>query len=112
MELHWFVYKNVASRMLNTDAMVSKMSGVKWDQKEISTSHSPFVDSLVQDMTVLNGRLLSLGDKRVPKKALQTLWNELLLILNRVFIEGYVSRCGCLMFPVGWLMLGPCLVDV
>jgi hypothetical protein len=68
--------------------MVSKMSGVRWDLKEVNTEHSPFVDSLVQDVNVVHGRLQSLGERRIPPKAYTTLWTELFLLVNRVFVEG------------------------
>lgn len=88
VELHWFVYKNAATRILNYDAMVQKVTNSKWDQKEIATEHSEYVNSLVQDVVVLHGRLQSLGEKRVPAKAAKTLWTEVLNLLNRIFIEG------------------------
>jgi hypothetical protein len=87
-ELHRFVYKNVATKLLNKENMVNKMTSARFDQKDVTTVHNPYVDSLVQDVNVINGRLSSLGDKRIPKKAQAMLWVELFNIMNRVFIEG------------------------
>lgn len=94
IELQWISYKNMAARILDTNAMVAKMSGVRWDLKEITSEHNAYVDSLVQDVNIVHGRLQSLGQKRIPPQANKTLWTELFLIVNRVFVEGCVQQAA------------------
>ena len=54
----------------------------------MTTDHSNYVDVLIADFRVVATRLDTLGDKRVPPAALNTIWREFYEISNMGFVEG------------------------
>ncbi|EDQ90303.1 uncharacterized protein MONBRDRAFT_32036 [Monosiga brevicollis MX1] len=94
-ELRWYIYKNVVFRMMPSDKMTAALDGLKWDVKEITTEHSPYVDELIADVRVIHTRLDLLGTKRLPEPALKTIWNEIYSVTNMAFVDGFASAKKC-----------------
>jgi hypothetical protein len=73
---------------LSSQVPHSALPSVKWDIKEMTTDHSNYVDVLIADFRVVATRLDTLGDRRVPPAALNTIWREFYEISNMGFVEG------------------------
>ncbi len=61
-EVRWYMYKNMAGKLIDIDDIVGKMAAVKWDVKDMRSDHNTYVDKFVQDFKIIAGRLSSLGE--------------------------------------------------
>eukprot|EP00124_Ichthyophonus_hoferi_P005077 Ihof_evm1s661 gene=Ihof_evmTU1s661 len=56
-ELCVYIYNTIATRLLNYETMLSEMTRVRWDPKDITTQHNPYVDVMVRELSGFSARL-------------------------------------------------------
>jgi hypothetical protein len=95
-ELRRPVYRGVAVRSVNIDACLQMMLNVKWDIKDIMSQHSPYVDSLLQELQLFDQHL-EVVSKRVPipKAVSDALWEHLVRVSCSTFVEGFAAAKKC-----------------
>lgn len=95
-ELRKPVYWSVSCRVINYDAVIHQISTVKWDVKEIMSQHNHYIDFLIKAFASFNNYLTDLGRNiPVPRPTYNHLWDQILRISARTFVEGYASAKKC-----------------
>lgn len=91
------VFRTIAEKTIHYDQILHMMSSVKWDLKEIMSQHSPYVDSLVQEYQILQRKLQTISSSvPVPNDSMLALWENVIILSNRLFVDGYsnVKKCS------------------
>ena len=57
MDLRLPIYNGVASRAISYNTLITQMSQVKWDLKEITSEQSPYVEFILTQFRSLKDRL-------------------------------------------------------
>ncbi|XP_052286176.1 syndetin-like isoform X2 [Dreissena polymorpha] len=95
-ELRKPVYWAVSSRVINYEIVLQHMASVRWDVKEIMSQHNSYIDVLIQAFKTFNTQL---GDickmLPVPRATYDNLWDQIVRISARTFVEGYASAKKC-----------------
>ncbi|OQR71010.1 coiled-coil domain-containing protein 132-like [Tropilaelaps mercedesae] len=91
-ELYHAVYLAVPAKFLALPQLLESMSNVNWDLKDIQTQHSPYVDSLLQQLINLEQ---TLWDSHLPESVLKNFWIVTLRLCSQAFIEGFANAKKC-----------------
>ncbi|XP_072029065.1 syndetin-like isoform X2 [Amphiura filiformis] len=95
-ELRRPVYRGVASRCIDFEKILQLMFTVKWDIKDIMSQHSAYVDVLLQEFQIFSNRLTDVNRRvPVPTEVYTILWEHIIRLANRTFVEGYASARKC-----------------
>ena len=90
----------VSVKSIQYENIVSLMSQVKWDIKEILSLHNNYVDLLLTELQIFSMRLAEVCNNQlkeisVPKEVNDLLWENVLRLANRTFIEGFSQAKKC-----------------
>jgi len=90
------VYLCAVSRVIDTGSVLSLMSRVSWDQREVVTQHSAYVEQLLALLKEFSCCLDAVGSQ-VPlsPQVLAALWLAAVTLANRTFLEGFSSAKKC-----------------
>lgn len=90
----------VSVKSIQYENIVSLMSQVKWDIKEILSLHNNYVDLLLRELQIFSMRLVEVCNNQlkeisIPKEVNDLLWENVLRLANRTFIEGFSQAKKC-----------------
>lgn len=90
----------VAVKSISYEHIVSMMAQIKWDIKEILSMHNTYVDILLRELHMFNARYEEITkqhftDITLPKQVYNLLWEQILRLSNRAFIEGFSQTKKC-----------------
>eukprot|EP00047_Mylnosiga_fluctuans_P001654 m.221299 g.221299 ORF g.221299 m.221299 type:complete len:982 (-) comp10558_c0_seq1:166-3111(-) len=94
-EMRRFIYRNGAAKLLDYKRLLGEMTAIKWDYKEVPMQHNGYVDSIVAECTSVQTRIAAMGDRGFPAIGRATLWEELLLQLAMLLVDGYAAAKKC-----------------
>lgn len=93
------VYMFVAVKSVEYESVLSQMCLVKWDVREIMSQHNRYVDLLLRELQIFSMRLTDIANEAlgiaIPKEANDLLWEHVLRLANRTFIEGFAHAKKC-----------------
>lgn len=93
-------YKWVTVKAVPYDQIVQMMSNTNWNIREIPSIHNSYVDLLLRELQVFSMRLNEVFAKqmngtKVPDEVYGVLWENVLRLANRTFIEGFSQSKKC-----------------
>ena len=97
-ELREPVYMHVAARYIHHEQVVQSMERVNWEVKEIMSQHNLYVDQLIQDLYLFRLKetdLIQFNRCLSSESASQILWNQVLKLVNFIFIDGFSTAKKC-----------------
>ncbi|XP_052801392.1 syndetin-like [Mya arenaria] len=95
-ELRKPVYWSVSLRVIPYDTVLQHMATVRWDVKEIMSQHNTYVDVLMQAYMSFDTRLADMCKQMpVPRATYDHLWDQILRLSARTFVEGYANAKKC-----------------
>eukprot|EP00123_Amoebidium_parasiticum_P003754 comp15060_c1_seq1/m.11702 comp15060_c1_seq1/g.11702 ORF comp15060_c1_seq1/g.11702 comp15060_c1_seq1/m.11702 type:complete len:514 (-) comp15060_c1_seq1:501-2042(-) len=95
-ELREYIYRTIAARLLNYEAVLAEMVNIKWDLRDITTQHNRYVDIMLAELTGFASRLGAIASTRhVPARVQQVLWEQVIRFTMFVFIEGFANARRC-----------------
>lgn len=93
------VYFFVSVKGVDYEKILSQMSFVRWDVREIMSQHNEYVNLMLHEMNIFNNRVMAVQRDHlgieIPKEAQNLLWEQLLRLMNRTFIEGFSHAKKC-----------------
>ncbi|XP_034238333.1 syndetin isoform X2 [Thrips palmi] len=90
------VYACISGRALDLRTMLNMMARVNWEIKEVSSQHSPYVDSVLRDMQIFSMRLEEAASHLfISKDVHNTLWEALVIVCCSTFVEGFSNAKKC-----------------
>ncbi|CAG2107981.1 unnamed protein product [Medioppia subpectinata] len=94
------VYMWVTVRCVQYENIVSMMATTQWNIREILSMHNSYVDLLLRELQIFSMRLNEVFVKQlmgieIPKEVYQCLWEHVLRLSNRTFIEGFSLSKKC-----------------
>lgn len=95
VELREPIYMHVAAKYIQHEQVLQSMERVNWEVKEIMSQHNLYVDQLIQDLYVFRLKetdLIQFGRKLSSESASQILWNQVLKLVNFIFIDGFATK--------------------
>ncbi|XP_065897412.1 syndetin-like isoform X2 [Dysidea avara] len=95
-ELRKPVYSQVSKKAINYAQMLTHMTTVKWDIKEIMSQHSQYVDNLLKEFADFGDKISRIErDIGIPEQTYQILWEMAIRMANRTFVEGFSQAKKC-----------------
>ena len=90
----------VTVKAIQYEQIVQMMSTTQWSIREIPSIHNPYVDQLLRELQIFSMRLAEEFDKhlnsiQIPKEVYTILWENVLRLANRTFIEGFSQSKKC-----------------
>ncbi|CAG2172959.1 unnamed protein product [Oppiella nova] len=94
------VYMWVTVRCIPYESVVAAMATTQWNIRDILSLHNPYVDQLLRELQIfsmrLNGVFASrLNARVVPPEVYRCLWEHVLRLSSRTFIEGFSEAKRC-----------------
>lgn len=89
---------HVAARYIQHEQVVQSMERVNWEVKEIMSQHNLYVDQLIQDLYLFRLKetdLIQFARALSNESAGQILWNQVLKLVNFIFIDGFSTAKKC-----------------
>lgn len=89
---------HVAARYIHHEQVVQSMERVNWEVKEIMSQHNLYVDQLIQDLYLFRLKetdLIQFNRCLSSESASQILWNQVLKLVNFIFIDGFSTAKKC-----------------
>ena len=86
---------HVAARYIQHEQIVQSMERVNWEVKEILDQHNLYVDQLIQDLYLFRLKetdLIQFARKLSSESASQILWEQVLKLVNFIFIDGFSTK--------------------
>ncbi|RWS09903.1 syndetin-like protein, partial [Dinothrombium tinctorium] len=97
-DLRATVYMYVAVKSIDYEQILSSMSAIRWDVKEIMSQHNPYVDLLLRELQIFSLRMKDSCKQKsltLPAEAKNILWEHVLKLANRTFVEGFAQAKKC-----------------
>lgn len=90
----------VTVKAVQYEQIVQMMSTTNWNIKEIPSIHNSYVDQLLRELQIFSMRLTEVFQKhlnsiQIPKQVYSILWENVLRLANRTFIEGFSQSKKC-----------------
>lgn len=98
VELREPVYMYVASKCVQHEQILQSMDKINWEiVKEIMSQHNLYVDQLIQDLQLFRLKETDLiqFSRKLSEQSSQLLWNQVLKLVNFIFIDGFSSAKKC-----------------
>ncbi|XP_014254071.1 syndetin [Cimex lectularius] len=95
-EIRKSVYACSVWRAIDAKCILSKMSKVDWEVKDVMSQHSEYVDVLWEAIKLFDTRLSVIKTYFIiPKPALDVIWGRLILLICNIFVEGFATSKKC-----------------
>ncbi|XP_054168215.1 syndetin-like [Oppia nitens] len=94
------IYMWVTVKCVQYEHIVSLMATTQWNIREILSMHNSYVDLLLRELQIFSMRLNQVFDKQlngrqIPKDVYNILWDQILRLSNRTFVEGFSQSKKC-----------------
>lgn len=93
-------YMWVTVKCVQYEQVVSLMSTTQWNIREILSMHNTYVDLLLRELQIFSMRFTEVFQNQLlginkPKEVYNLLWENILRLSNRTFIEGFSQAKKC-----------------
>jgi hypothetical protein len=90
----------VTVKCVQYEQVVSQMSTTQWNIREILSMHNTYVDLLLRELQIFSMRFTEVFENQLlginkPKEVYNLLWENILRLSNRTFIEGFSQARKC-----------------
>lgn len=86
------VYACVAWRVVDSKQVLLMISKVEWDVKVVMTEHNKYVDFIFHDLHNFKNVMHDIDSAvRIPEPTVSALWECVLMLVSRLFVEGFAS---------------------
>jgi len=96
VELRTPVYLAAVYRSLSVESLLTQMSRVSWDLRDVVSQHSSYVDQLLHHLQVFSSRMVKLGLLvPIPSHLQEVLWDQATRVASNMFVDGFASARKC-----------------
>lgn len=91
-ELRDAMYESIVKQLLPEEQIFAMVSGTKWDMKDLPSSFSTYVTTLLDVMSIVAGKVNSVAPEHIQK----FIWEKLVAHVMRCLIEAFsrVKKCS------------------
>ncbi|XP_076633373.1 vacuolar protein sorting 50 [Colletes latitarsis] len=90
------VYMAVASQAFDVANILILMNKVNWEVTDVMSQHSGYIDSLLQEITVLNERLENIGScLPLSSDVYNAVWENVAHLITHTLVEGFSNAKKC-----------------
>jgi len=90
------VYLAAVYHSLGVESLLTQMSKVSWDLRDVVSQHSPYVDQLLHHLQVFSSRVGKLGMLvPIPPHLQKVLWEQATRVSSNMFVDGFSSARKC-----------------
>jgi len=96
VELRTPVYLAAVYPSLSVESLLTQMSKVSWDLRDVVSQHSSYVDQLLHQLQVFSSRMVKLGLLvPIPSHLQEVLWDQATRVASNMFVDGFASARKC-----------------
>ncbi|XP_065333095.1 syndetin [Cloeon dipterum] len=90
------IYMNVAWHAVDLRQLLSQMSKVNWEVRDVMSQHSAYVDFILRELQIFSMRLAEISKRvPIPKATKILLWQFLSHLVCNAFVDGFSSAKKC-----------------
>ncbi|XP_059490608.1 syndetin [Neocloeon triangulifer] len=90
------IYMNIAWHAVDLRQLLTQMSKVNWEVRDVMSLHSPYVDFILRELQIFSMRLSEISKRTpIPKSTKVLLWQFLSHLVCNAFVEGFSNAKKC-----------------
>ncbi|XP_046752243.1 syndetin isoform X1 [Diprion similis] len=90
------VYMAAASQSFDVGSILTLMSKVNWEVRDVMSQHSSYIDNLLRDIQILSMRLEEIGNRiPLPVIVYNSVWENVAHLITHTLVEGFSNAKKC-----------------